>query len=43
MRAFINAQSADYQLKHNKDESESLAIADFCQLLMCMNEFLYVE
>jgi hypothetical protein len=43
MRSFIMEQIADYQSKHNKNESQLLAMADFCQLLMCMNEFLYVE
>ena len=43
MRSFINKQSADYQAGRNKDEARSLAMDDFCQLLMCMNEFIYVE
>ena len=43
MRSFVNDQSADYQAGHGKDEARSLAMDDFCQLLICMNEFFYVE
>jgi len=43
MRSFINEQSADYQSGRSQDEARSLAMDDFCQSLMCMNEFFYIE
>jgi hypothetical protein len=39
---FINAQLASYQA-NGKAEARELALTDFCQTLMCLNEFVYVE
>jgi hypothetical protein len=39
---FIAEQSASYQSGGRADARE-LALADFCQSLMCLNEFVYVE
>ena len=43
MRSFLDEQIADYQSKHNQDDSRSLAMDDLCHSLMCMNEFFYIE
>jgi len=43
MRSFVNEQIADYQSKHNQEDSRSLAMDDLCHSLMCMNEFFYIE
>jgi hypothetical protein len=40
--AFVTAQSASYQTD-GKPDSRDLALADFCQVLLCLNEFVYVE
>jgi hypothetical protein len=40
--AFIANQSASYQ-SAGKPDPRDLAIADFCQVLLCLNEFVYVE
>jgi mono/diheme cytochrome c family protein len=40
--AFIERQAADYQSAGQPDAGE-LALADFCQVLMCLNEFVYVD
>ncbi|MBL8797122.1 MAG: DUF1553 domain-containing protein, partial [Planctomycetia bacterium] len=40
--AFVKAQLASYQ-KANKADARELAFADFCQVLMCLNEFVYVD
>jgi hypothetical protein len=40
--AFVAAQSASYQAAEKPDAGE-LALADFCQVLLCLNEFVYVE
>jgi hypothetical protein len=40
--AFIRQQLAAYQSAGRADARE-LAVADFCQVLICLNEFVYVE
>ncbi len=40
--AFVRSQLASYQAVGDKDARE-LALADFCQVLMCLNEFVYVD
>jgi hypothetical protein len=40
--AFITEQSASYAAAGRADARE-LALADFCQSLLCLNEFVYVE
>jgi hypothetical protein len=40
--AFIEQQRESYRADANPDGPE-LALADFCQVLMCLNEFVYVE
>ena len=40
--AFIRQQSDSY-LSTGKANGRDLAAADFCQILMCLNEFVYVE
>ena len=40
--AFIDEQTKSYQ-KTGKPDARQLALADFCQTLMCLNEFVYVE
>jgi hypothetical protein len=40
--AFVAAQAAAYEAGGNPD-SRNLALADFCQVLLCLNEFVYVE
>jgi mono/diheme cytochrome c family protein len=37
--AFVSRQLATY----SGPEARALALADFCQVLMCLNEFVYVE
>ena len=39
--AFISEQNASYEAAGR--ENAGLALADFCQSLMCLNEFVYVE
>jgi hypothetical protein len=36
---FVRAQAASYASKDSRER----ALADFCQTLMCLNEFIYVE
>jgi hypothetical protein len=40
--AFLNEQSTAYR-KAGKADAADLALADFCQTLMSLNEFVYVE
>jgi hypothetical protein len=40
--AFVKQQIVSYQAAGKKDSRE-LGLADFCQVLMCLNEFVYVE
>ena len=40
--AFVKRQLESYQ-KVGKTEARELAFADFCQVLMCLNEFVYVD
>jgi hypothetical protein len=40
--AFVTAQAASYQTA-GKPAPRDLALADFCQVLLCLNEFVYVE
>ncbi len=40
--AFVTAQAASYQAA-GKPDARNLALADFCQVLLCLNEFVYVE
>ena len=37
---FIERQKS---LRAEKDNAEELAVQDFCQLILCLNEFLYIE
>jgi Protein of unknown function (DUF1549)/Protein of unknown function (DUF1553)/Planctomycete cytochrome C len=38
--AFVMSQEASYK---GKAEARELALADFCQVVMCLNEFMYVD
>jgi Protein of unknown function (DUF1549)/Protein of unknown function (DUF1553)/Planctomycete cytochrome C len=40
--AFIRSQEASYRAAGTK-EARELALADFCQVLVCLNEFVYTE
>jgi mono/diheme cytochrome c family protein len=40
--AFIKDQTASYD-STKKGNARELALADFCQVVMCLNEFVYVE
>jgi hypothetical protein len=40
--AFISAQADAYQ-KTGRSDAKELAFADFCQALMCTNEFVYAD
>jgi hypothetical protein len=40
--AFVKGQMESYQAAKKGDDRE-LALADFCQVLMCLNEFVYVD
>ena len=40
--AFIAKQSASYT-SEERTGAGTLALADFCQVLFCLNEFLYAE
>ena len=40
--AFINQQAASHQ-QAGHAEPRQLALADFCQILLCLNEFVYVD
>jgi hypothetical protein len=39
---FIAAQTAVY-LKAGKADARGLALTDFCQAVMCLNEFVFVD
>jgi cytochrome c553 len=39
---FVKSQAADYEAAKKADARE-LALADFCQTLLCLNEFVYVD
>jgi hypothetical protein len=43
MRQFIEQQAKRYQDSGDGKHSRARAIKDFCQLLLCLNEFVYVE
>ncbi len=40
--AFIESQTKSYQ-SDNQNPPRELALADFCQVLMCLNEFIYID
>jgi hypothetical protein len=40
--AFLKQQTASYRAGGEADARE-LGLADFCQVLMCLNEFVYVD
>jgi cytochrome c553 len=40
--AFVQAQAESYTAV-GKSDSRELALADFCQAVMCLNEFVYVD
>jgi hypothetical protein len=40
--AFVEGQKESY-LASGKADSRELAMTDFCQILMCLNEFVYVD
>jgi mono/diheme cytochrome c family protein len=40
--AFVEQQAKSYQTA-GKADGRTLAVADFCQVLLCLNEFVYVE
>jgi hypothetical protein len=40
--AFVNQQTQSYR-RSGKTNSSELALTDFCQTLMCLNEFVYVD
>jgi len=37
--AFVNQQTETYQSEDRRER----ALTDFCQVLMCLNEFVYVD
>ena len=39
---FVKSQTASYE-SNGKPGASDLALADFCQVLLCLNEFVYVE
>ena len=39
---FVTLQAADYEAAKKADARE-LALTDFCQTLLCLNEFVYVD
>ena len=41
-KTFIDAQSREYQ-EQRLDDSRRLAVTDFCQTLLSLNEFIYVD
>jgi hypothetical protein len=41
-RAFINQQMKGYA-EVGQANARELAMADFCQVLLCLNEFVYVD
>ena len=40
---FLNDQTANYTSQAPSQQAAQLATADFCHMLLCMNEFLYIE
>jgi hypothetical protein len=40
--AFLNQQAASY-MAAGKGDGRAFALTDFCQILMCLNEFVYVD
>ena len=42
-RQFLDDQTANYTAHKQADQAAHLATADFCHMLLCMNEFLYIE
>jgi hypothetical protein len=40
--SFVSQQTKSYEAAAKTDATE-LGLADFCQILMCLNEFVYVE
>jgi len=40
MTAFVNRQK---ELRGDNPDAETLAIRDFCHLVLCLNEFVYIE
>jgi len=40
--SFIQQQTDSYQ-SAGKSNAHELAVDDFCQILMCLNEFVYVD
>ena len=38
--AFLKTQEASYK---GKADAKDLALADYCQVVMCLNELVYVE
>jgi hypothetical protein len=40
--SFVKGQLSGYEAA-GKKEARELALADFCQVLMCLNEFIYVD
>jgi hypothetical protein len=40
--SFVKQQTKSYESAAKSDPRE-LGLADFCQILMCLNEFVYVE
>jgi cytochrome c553 len=40
--AFVKSQATDYEAA-KKAEARELALTDFCQTLLCLNEFVYVD
>jgi cytochrome c553 len=40
--AFVKSQLASY-MAEGKKEAREHALADFCQVLMCLNEFIYID
>ena len=41
--AFVQAQAESYRQAGNGDDAPTLALADYCQVLFCLNEFIYIE
>ena len=41
-RQFLEQQIASYQTDKRADANQ-LALADFCQVLMCLKEFVYID
>ena len=40
---FLSVQVAGYRAENQDEKADMLAFADLCHMLLCMNEFLYVE